>query len=150
MLPADSPQLIEFSDQNFFLVHHLLKESKADGYNFIERTIDDWNSGTNKFSKPGEKLWGLVLVTDPIAIGGLNHDPYAGDENVARVRHLYVREAYRRKGHASVLMRTIIDEAKRHFTHLRLYTDNPAAGKFYETLGFQKVSTPKASHVLNF
>lgn len=149
-MSPDSPQLIEFSDQNFFLVHHLLKESKANGYDFIERTIDDWHSGANKFSKPGEKLWGLVLATDLIAVGGLNHDPYTGDENTGRVRHLYVQEAHRRKGYASVLMRTIIDEAKKHFTILRLYTDNPAAAKFYETLGFQRVFTPKASHVLNF
>ena len=149
-MSPDNPQLIEFFDQNFFLVHHLLKESKAGGYDFIHRTIDDWNSGANKFSKPGERLWGLVLATDLIAIGGLNHDPYAGDENIERIRHLYVQEAHRREGYASVLMRTIIDEAKRHFTVLRLYTDNPAAAKFYETLGFQRVSTPKASHVLNF
>lgn len=149
MLSTDSLKLIEFTDLNFFLVHSLLTESKINGNNFIQRTIDDWNSGANKFSKPGEKLWGLVLAKDLVAIGGLNHDPYARDLNIGRVRHLYVQEAHRRKGYASLLMETIIDKGKRHFTVLRLFTDNPAASEFYETLGFQKINEPKVSHVLN-
>jgi GNAT superfamily N-acetyltransferase len=142
--------LIEFSDLNFFLVHNLLNESKINGYDFIQRTIDDWNSGVNKFSKPGEKLWGLVLATDLIAIGGINLDPYVEDINIGRVRHLYVQESHRRKGYATLLMNAIINKGRQHFNVLRLFTDNPAASEFYSTLGFQKVNRLKVSHILNF
>jgi GNAT superfamily N-acetyltransferase len=150
MLSTDSLKLVEITDQNFSLIHSLLKESKTNGHDFIQRTIDDWDSGANKFSKPGEKLWGLILSTDLIAIGGLNHDPYVKDINVGRVRHLYVQGAHRRKGYASLLMETIIDKGRQHFTVLRLFTDNPAASGFYETLGFQTINKPKVSHILNF
>jgi predicted GNAT family acetyltransferase len=95
-------------------------------------------------------LWGLILSTDLIAIGGLNHDPYVKDINIGRVRHLYVQRAHRRKGYASLLMETIIDKGRQHFTVLRLFTDNPAASEFYETLGFQTINKPKVSHILNF
>jgi len=149
MIVTDDLQLITFSNQNFFLIEALLKESKANGYDFIQRAIDDWNRGTNQFSKPGEKLFGLTLSTELIGIGGLNCDPYISDKNIGRVRHLYVKEAYRKKGNATLLMNMIINEAKHHYTVLRLFTDNPGAGQFYINLGFQTISEPKVSHILN-
>ena len=144
------PELIELTDLTFFLVDGLTDESQQEGYQFIQRTIADWNSGTNKFSKPGEKLWGLMLEATLIGIGGLNNDPYSEDPNLGRVRHLYIRKAHRRKGYATLLMNTIINEARQHFDTLRLFTDNPAASRLYETLGFQKLTGPKVSHILKF
>ena len=150
MSSTECPELIEFTDLNFFLINSLLNESRTSGYDFIQRTIDDWYSGVNKFSKPGEKLWGLVLATDLIAIGGINLDPYVEDINIGRVRHLYIKEAYRRKGYATLLMNAIIDEGRQHFTVLRLFTDNPAASEFYGTLGFEKINGFKVSHIRIF
>ncbi len=150
MVARDELKLIEFTDLTFFLIDGLTEESRQEGYAFIQRTINDWNSGANKFSRPGEKLWGLMLEGTLIGIGGLNYDPYSADPNLGRVRHLYIRKAHRRKGYATLLMNTIINEARQHFDTLRLFTDNPAAGALYETLGFQKMSGPKVSHVLNF
>ncbi len=148
-LPND-PQLIELTDMNFFLVHGLLDESICEGYGFIQKTIDDWNSGANRFSGEGEKLWGLVSGADLIGIGGLNRDPYIEESNVGRVRHLYIREIYRRKGYATLLMNMIIDQALQHFAILRLFTENPAAAEFYEAFGFQKIEGYKVSHGLIF
>lgn len=150
MAVTDDLRLITFSNQNFFLVEALLPESKASGYDFIQRTIDDWNSGANQFSKPGEKLFGLTLAMELIGIGGLNCDPYIHDRNIGRVRHLYIKEAYRRKGYATLLMNKIINEAKNHYTVLRLFTDNPDASQFYINLGFKNINEPKVSHILNF
>jgi hypothetical protein len=58
----------------------------------------DSGRGSNKFSKPGEKLWGLMLEATLIGIGGLNYDPYSEYPNPGRVRHLYIRKVHRRKG----------------------------------------------------
>ena len=150
MVAHDELKLIEFTDVTFFLIDGLTDESRQEGYEFIQRTIDDWNSGANKFSKPGEKLWGLMLEATLIGIGGLNCDPYSEYPNLGRVRHLYIRKAHRRKGYATLLMNTIINEARHHFDTLRLFTNNPTASELYETLGFQKINRPKVSHVLNF
>ena len=148
MSPSHDVKLIEFTDLNFTMIHSLVNEARHNGYDFIQRTIDDWNSGANKFDRRGEKLWGLVSGTELIGIGGLSRDPYADDVNTGRVRHLYILQAYRRKGYATLLMNPIINNARAHFTTLRLFTDNPFAAEFYEKLGFQNLNGYKVSHRL--
>lgn len=148
MSSAHDVKLIEFTDLNFTMIHSLVNEARHNGYDFIQRTIDDWNSGANKFDRRGEKLWGLVSGTELIGIGGLSRDPYADDVNTGRVRHLYILQAYRRKGYATLLMNPIINNARAHFTTLRLFTDNPFAAEFYEKLGFQNLNGYKVSHRL--
>jgi GNAT superfamily N-acetyltransferase len=150
MTLPDDVQLIELTDANFSLVQGLLDESRREGYGLVQKTIDDWNNNANKFSDKGEKFWGLVSGTELVGIGGLNRDPYTTEPNIGRVRHLYIRESYRRKGLATLLMNTIIDQAQQHFSILRLFTENPAAAEFYETLGFQKIQGYKVTHALIF
>jgi GNAT superfamily N-acetyltransferase len=140
--------LVTFTNSNYHLIESLVAESKQEGFEFVRRTIDDWTSGANRFSRKGEGMWGLFSGTELIGIGGLNIDPYVEDENTGRVRHLYVRQAYRRKGCATLLVRTIIGQARLHFHTLRLFTDNPAAAAFYERLGFDHSPGYKVSHVL--
>jgi GNAT superfamily N-acetyltransferase len=142
--------IITFNDFNYLLIEDLADESKQEGFEFVRRTIDDWRSGANRFSRNGEGLWGLVSDTELIGIGGLNIDPYADDAAIGRVRHLYIRQAWRRQGCARLLMNTIIGQAQRHFHQLRLYTANPAAAAFYEKLGFGHSPGRKVSHVLTW
>ena len=123
MTEQDDPRLIKITDLNFSLVYGLKHESMQEGYAFIERTIDDWNSGDNKFAAPGEGLWGLVSGTELIGIAGLNRDPYTQMPNIGRVRHLYIRSQHRRNGYATALMLKIMNEARQHFNQLRLFTD---------------------------
>ncbi|HEY4108737.1 GNAT family N-acetyltransferase [Puia sp.] len=126
----------------------LVGESTRAGVAFLQRTIDDWDSGANRFDQPGEKLWGLFLGKELIGVGGLNIDPYTVTPKVGRVRHLYVREARRREGYATFIMNKIMEEAGHHFTVLRLFTDNAEASAFYEKLGFKQTSEYKASHFI--
>ncbi|MGY3212004.1 GNAT family N-acetyltransferase [Mucilaginibacter sp. HD30] len=142
--------LIVITDANVSLVDDLVEDPERDGYHFIERTITDWHSGKNKFSGPGENLWGLISGSTLIAIGGLNQDPYTEDMKVGRVRHLYVASAHRRQGCASSLMNHILHQGPLHFKRLRLFTDNPGAGEFYKKMGFAEIASPKASHQLIF
>jgi GNAT superfamily N-acetyltransferase len=146
-MPIDHEgELIEITDGNIGGLHSLIEESKRTGHNFLQRTIDDWYSGVNKFDKPGEKLWGLFIGKDLIGVGGLNKDPYTLAPKVGRVRHLYVRETQRRKGYATLIMNKIMKEASYNFTALRLFTDNAGASAFYEKLGFKQTEEFKASH----
>jgi GNAT superfamily N-acetyltransferase len=140
--------VIQFTASNYLSIGSLVDESKREGYLFVQRTIEDWDSGANRFSETAEGLWGLVSGIELIGIGGLNRDPYVEDAHAGRVRHLYIRQAYRRKGCASMLMNTIIDQARLNFRVLRLFTANPAAAVFYEQLGFERVHGYKVSHLL--
>ncbi len=139
-------QLVEISGANLFLLQDLASEATCNGYHFVQRTIAEWNSGLNQFSGPGEVLWVLQSGADVIGMGGLNRDPYLDDAHIGRVRHLYIREAYRRQGYASFLMRHILFRARAHFTALRLFTDNPDAAEFYEGMGFARVEGERVSH----
>jgi len=141
-------QLIYISEENFFLVSQLRDESSREGYSFVEKTIQDWESAENRFSRPGEQLWGLVSINELVGIGGLNYDPYTDDSSIGRVRHLYIRPAFRRKGCATMLMEAIIGQARQHFRVLRLFTANPAAAIFYEALCFQPTCAHKVSHFM--
>lgn len=148
-MPLDHErELIEITDGNIGGLHSLIGESMRDGYSFLQRTIDDWYSGANKFDRPGEKLWGLFIGKDLIGVGGLNIDPYTLTPKVGRVRHLYVREAHRRAGYATLIMNKILKEACYNFTILRLFTDNAGASAFYEKLGFQRTGEYKVSHFI--
>lgn len=138
--------LDEITGENIGELYSLVEESTRSGYYFLQRTMDDWHSGANRFNKPGEKLWGLFIGKDMIGIGGLNIDPYSPKAKVGRVRHLYVKEAYRRLGYATVMMHKIMEEANYHFTILRLFTDSAGASAFYEKLGFKQTGEHKASH----
>jgi len=140
--------LVTFTGDNYLLIESLVDESRREGFGFVQRTIEEWTSGANRFSRTGEGLWGLVSGTELIGIGGLNVDPFIQDPGTGRVRHLYIRREYRRKGCATILMNTIIGQAKPHFHILRLFTDNPAAAALYERLGFEHLPGYKVSHLL--
>ncbi|TDX00911.1 GNAT family N-acetyltransferase [Dinghuibacter silviterrae] len=142
------PELMPITDGNVGELHSLIWESTRDGYLFLQRTIDDWYSGANKFDKPGEKLWGLFTGKDLVGVGGLNIDPYSLTPKVGRVRHLYVRKDQRRAGCATIIMNKIMEEARQNFTVLRLFTDDPAASVFYEKLGFERTREYKVSHCM--
>ena len=148
MLLHPESELIEITDGNIGRLHSLVEESKRVGYDFLQRTIDDWYNGANKFDRPGEKLWGLFIGKELIGIGGLNIDPYSPTPKVGRVRHLYIREDRRRAGYATLIMNKIMEEASYNFTVLRLFTDNTGASAFYEKLGFKQTEEDKASHFI--
>ncbi|XEC97637.1 GNAT family N-acetyltransferase [Paenibacillus tarimensis] len=78
-----------------------------------------------------------------------NIDPYLNQNDVGRVRHLYVSPKYRGSGVGLILLKTIIEEAKKHFNKLTLYTENPVADKLYINSGFTRVEGIfKASHII--
>ena len=115
----------------------LLADSRGEGYKFVDRLVDDFVNGSNRFDRPGEALYGVYAGEQLVSVGGLNCDPYLPDENAGRVRHVYVRPAFRRQGAGRLLMQAIIDAAwSSHFRLLTLRTFNPAADVFYRALGF--------------
>jgi GNAT superfamily N-acetyltransferase len=115
----------------------MLEESRVQGFGFLDRLVDEYNSGINRFDKPGEGLFVIYNGRQLIAIGGLNHDPYLRQSGVARLRHVYVRSAWRGKGVGKRLVRHIIAAASEHFRLLTLRTMTGDADQFYRAIGFQ-------------
>jgi GNAT superfamily N-acetyltransferase len=132
------------------LFRPLLIESLAEGVEFLPRLRYEWDSGKNRFDRPGEILlgayWGALLV----GVCGLNVDPYTTEKEVGRIRHLYVMPNHRRRGIGQQMMGMILGAARRTFRLVRLRTDSKYAARFYERLGFREVSCVDAcTHVLN-
>lgn len=115
----------------------LLSESERDGRRMVRRLVDEWDSGANRFDRPGEALLGAWIDGRLVGVGGLNVDPYAGSERTGRVRHLYVLAAFRRRGIGRRLVLEVMAAAQARFDDLRLRTNDPDAARLYETLGFQ-------------
>ena len=127
----------------------LISESEAEGFGFVRRLGNEWDSGTNRFDRPGEALFVAREGDRVVGIGGLNVDPYADDLSVGRVRHLYVLSAYRRAGVGQRLVAAVVTAASGCFDTLRLSTSNPDAARLYERLGFsRRVDVARCTHMI--
>ena len=125
----------------------LCVEAKAEGFRFLDRFVDDWTSGLNRFDQPGEQFVGAFAEGSLIGVCGLNRDPYVDNDSVGRLRHLYVRKAARRHGIGAALVHRLLDEGSRHFRAIRLRTDTEQASNFYIRCGFLPIEDKTASHV---
>lgn len=126
----------------------LRAEAAMQGFRFLERLVSDWESGMNRFDGAGECLLGAFICGCLAGVGGINRDPYSGGENVGRLRHLYVLEAYRRRGVALAIVSHLIAQAHGQFREVRLRTDGVAADAFYRRLGFAPLADPCATHAV--
>jgi len=131
-------------------LEQLQAEALQEGFLFIERLWTEWENGKNRFTGPGEKLFGCMDQAVLVAIGGLNQDPFDGRRGIGRIRRIYVRPGWRNQGIGQALVHTLVENARTTFTALHLRTDNPAAARLYERIGFSRSLTLNATHVLDF
>jgi GNAT superfamily N-acetyltransferase len=126
----------------------LLAASAAEGVHIIQTLIDRWNDGSNRFDQPGEALFFALEGGNVIGVGGRNIDPYVGDSRVLRVRRIYVSPAFRARGIARLLLKAILDVPTQDFTCFTLATQNPAAARLYESIGFSPTGEAQTTHQL--
>lgn len=131
-------------------IEQLCAEAREEGYNFVDRLVDDWLSAENRFDGRGEILMGHLDRDRLVAVGGLNCDPFAGRADTGRIRRVYVRAAWRNRGIGRALVAALIEEARKNFRCVRLRAENADAGRLYERMGFARVAGPDATHVLFF
>jgi GNAT superfamily N-acetyltransferase len=129
-------------------LEHLRHEAAHHGFGFLDRLVADWASGANTFSRPGECLLGAFVGDRLVGIGGLNADPYSPRTDLGRIRHVYVLDAWRRKGAGRALLDGLVRQARGRFGELRLRTGATDAAAFYVLCGFGPVDDPAASHAL--
>lgn len=116
----------------------LLAESEQQGFRFVRRLVQEWESGDNRFDRPGEALFVARVGVDVVGVCGLSVDSYTGDPKVGRVRHLYVLVPHRRSGVGEQLVADVLEAARGRFERLHLRTTNPTAARLYERLGFRR------------
>lgn len=117
----------------------LLAASRVEGHNLVERLVDDWRDGSNRFDGPGEIALEARVVTRLVGVGGLNQDPYIDDPEVGRIRHVYVSPDARGDGVGGALVTALIGHARGRFTRVRLRTVTSAGSAFYTALGFEEI-----------
>lgn len=118
--------------------------AEAEGFGFVQRLMRDWESGANRFARPGEQLVGAFDGVRLLGFAGVNQDPYLRQAGVGRLRHLYVSPGQRGRGIGTALVRHLLRSAA--FYRLRLRTDTAAAAAFYLRLGFHPVADETATH----
>lgn len=127
----------------------ILAESQMAGFRAIDRLVTDWETGVNRFDRPGEALF-IVRKSDRIlGVCGLNRDPYINSSQIGRVRRLYVMQENRRQGIGRTLVHHIIEVAELSFDWLHVRTTNPIAAQFYQSLSFMPCHDESATHTLN-
>jgi GNAT superfamily N-acetyltransferase len=141
-------QIDQISELKEALILHLIEESIAQGFRFVERLMQEYQNGTNCFDKSGEVLLIASSQNRAIAIGGLNQDPYFNDPKIGRLRHVYVQSTWRRRGVGRLIVEQLIDEARLYYQQLTLRTDTREADQFYQSLGFR--TQPSWEHTTHY
>ena len=128
----------------------LLTEGEASGYRFLRRVADEWESGANRFDRPGEALLAAMIDGRCLGICGLSVDPYLGDVGIGRIRNVYVLPEFRGHGIGRRLVEAAVLAARGRFDRLRLRADDPLPTRLYESLGFQPRSgISDCTHILD-
>lgn len=129
----------------------LLRVSREEGHNLVERLVDDWEDGSNRFDRPGEVALEARLDSRLVGVGGLNCDPYLDDPGVGRVRHVYVSPDARGLEVGRVLVVSLVEHARGQFSRVRLRTGDAETSGFYVRLGFVEAhDEPDATHQIVF
>lgn len=128
---------------------NLVRQSEEEGFNFIRRLKNEWDTSTNRFDGFGEFLLAAYSEEKTIGVCGVNVDPYSSKQGVARLRHLYVAPANRSNCVGSDLVKHCLGNLPSSFNIIRLRVPNAETGRFYERLGFELVDDATATHVFS-
>jgi GNAT superfamily N-acetyltransferase len=129
----------------------LLIESEASGYQFVRRVVNEWQSGVNRFSRPGEALFAAQTGGRIIGVCGLSIDPYLDNPRIGRIRNVYVLAQYRGRGIGRRLVERAIAAARDHFNLLRLREEEAGPARLYESLGFHPCrGVSNCTHIMDW
>ncbi|SEE18847.1 Acetyltransferase (GNAT) family protein [Rhizobiales bacterium GAS191] len=124
----------------------LLVEARREGHEFLDRLHNGFGKGSEAYDGPREGAFAAFLGGRLAGVGSIAVDPYLGEPEIGRLRHVFVGEAARRKGIAEALVTTCLERG-RGFALIRLRTRNPDAARLYERLGFTPVALEGTTHV---
>lgn len=114
----------------------LIKRSTEEGYNFVQKLWDEYQSGDNDFRGTGDVLLGIYQDDQLIGVGGVHRDPYLNQPTIGRIRHVYVLPEHRRGGIGKALVEALVAHGTAYFNTFTLRTMTDHGRAFYEALGF--------------
>lgn len=125
----------------------LRADAADEGWRHMDRLADDWESGADRYDKPGEALFTAFVEGELAGIGGLTREPSDPDGDALRARRLYVSPRFRKSGVGGALVSAIIQEAFQNASRLNVNAgrDSPA---FWDHLGFARVDADAFTHAL--
>jgi len=118
------------------MLQPLLDASLAEGYTFIQKLWDEYQSGQTAFRENGSALLAGYADGRLVAVGGVHPDTYLNDPTIGRIRHVYVLPEYRRQGIAKQLVEALIERGAAQFTIITLRTPTAHGHAFYTAIGF--------------
>ncbi len=115
-------------------IENLAALANQEGYAFIQRLIDEFQSGKNRFDQTGECLLLAYDGDKLVGCGGLNQQwGDAGvEDRIGRVRRFYVHPQYRQHGVGKQLLLELEKKARPFYAVLCLNTDTKSAAHFYQ------------------
>lgn len=115
-------------------IENLAALANQEGYAFIQRLIDEFQSGKNRFDQTGECLLLAYDGDKLVGCGGLNQQwGDAGvEDRIGRVRRFYVHPQYRQHGVGKQLLLELEKKARPFYAALCLNTDIKSAAHFYQ------------------
>lgn len=124
----------------------LIEISQLEGFHFLHRLKQDFETGENCFNQNGEALFTVFTQKEQlIAIGGLNQHPFHDSEQVGRLRRFYIHPVFRRQCVGHDLLRHAEQYAQVYFHELYLFTDTANAASFYQKMGYEPVDLPNSN-----
>lgn len=124
----------------------LRAEAAAEGFFHIDTLWSEWESGTNRFTRPGEKLLAAWHDSQLAGVGGMTVDHTLPD--ALRMRRFYVRPAFRRAGTGRLLAEALLVHARPLGKDIALFAPFPAAAAFWEAMGFVRDDRDGHTHIL--
>jgi GNAT superfamily N-acetyltransferase len=140
-------QIVRIMDELPEALEALREPARTEGFRQLDRLYADWQSGAERFDKPGEVLFMAVLEGDCVAVGGLTREPTDPNGNALRARRLYVLPAHRRTGIGTALAGAIVQEGLENAARITVHA-GPGAGAFWEAMGFARTGDEPISHEL--
>jgi len=125
----------------------ILRDSRSEGLNLVNRLLIDFQSGVNRFDAPGEALFAYLSGYSVAAVAGLNREPDESFEKAGRIRRLYVVPEFRGQGLGRNLIAMITTLAQSNFNVLTVNVGKLDACGFYEHLGFTQIDHPSVTHI---
>ena len=120
--------------------------ARNEGFQFLDRLVAAMENETVSLDGTEEFFMCITEHGRIVGVGGITADPYAGEPDVGRIRHVYVHPNARRAGLGRDLLAALEQRAPRTYGTLRLRTDTPAAASFYEALGYRPIVNRHATH----
>jgi GNAT superfamily N-acetyltransferase len=127
----------------------LITDSLREGYGMVNRLKNDYEAGTNTFSKEGENLYGY-FNNQILAIGGINIESDLICKNAGRIRRVYVHPSIRGTGIGKMLLAQIMKDASQYFKYLTCNVGPLKSYGFYESIGFEKANQETITHIYKF